>query len=211
MTQGAKRGLFSNEAGMGSTPHAHAQANVKDPHEQGVVAFIGVFVDTFVVVTMTALVVISAVYIQDGAINTEAYNFIAAAGLDKTNMAQYAFGTFFGAGFGNIFVAICLLFFAFSTILSWNLFAKINFIYLFGKKALPVFSVLAVAFVFMGSILSNDLVWELQDMFNQLMVLPNVIALIAMSGAVVTCAKAHEGKNAKLHQADAAANDVESK
>ena len=195
LTQGAKRGLFSNEAGMGSTPHAHALANVKDPHEQGVVAFVGVFVDTIIVVTMTALVVISAVYIQDGQINYDAYNFIAAAGIDKTNMAQFAFGTLFGSGFGNIFVAICLLFFAFSTILSWNLFAKINFIYLFGKKALPVFSVLAVVFVFMGSILSNDLVWELQDMFNQLMVLPNAIALIAMSGAVASCAKNHSGKN----------------
>ena len=207
MTQGAKRGLFSNEAGMGSTPHAHAQANVKDPHEQGVVAFIGVFVDTFVVVTMTALVVISAVYIQDGAINTQAYDFIAAAGLNKTNMAQYAFGTMFGSGFGNAFVAICLLFFAFSTILGWNLFSKINFVYLFGKKALPVFSVLAVFFVFLGSLLSNDLVWEMQDMFNQLMVLPNVIALIAMSGAVATCAKSHNGKKKALEpvQGDTAA------
>ena len=197
MTQGAKRGLFSNEAGMGSTPHAHALANVKDPHEQGVVAFIGVFVDTIIVVTMTALVVISAVYVQDGQINYDAYGLIAANGIDKTNMAQYAFGAMFGSGFGNIFVAICLLFFAFSTILSWNLFAKINFIYLFGKKALPVFSVLAVAFVFLGSILSNDLVWELQDMFNQLMVLPNAIALFAMSGAVVSCAKSHYGKKDK--------------
>ena len=209
MTQGAKRGLFSNEAGMGSTPHAHAQANVKDPHEQGVVAFIGVFVDTIIVVSMTALVVISAVYVQDGAINTDAYGLIGSLGLDKTNMAQYAFGTMFGSGFGNVFVAICLFFFAFSTILSWNLFAKINFVYLFGKKALPIFSILAIAFVFLGSILSNDLVWELQDMFNQLMVLPNVIALIAMSGAVVTCAKAHGGKKkaAELTDVDAAANE----
>ena len=209
MTQGAKRGLFSNEAGMGSTPHAHAQANVKDPHEQGVVAFIGVFVDTIIVVSMTALVVISAVYVQDGAINTDAYGLIGSLGLDKTNMAQYAFGTMFGSGFGNVFVAICLFFFAFSTILSWNLFAKINFVYLFGKKALPIFSILAIAFVFLGSILSNDLVWELQDMFNQLMVLPNVIALIAMSGAVVTCAKAHGGKKkaAELTDADAAASE----
>ena len=198
VTQGAKRGLFSNEAGMGSTPHAHAQANVKDPHEQGVMAFIGVFVDTIIVVSMTALVVISGVYIQDGAINYQAYDFIASAGLDKTNMAQYAFGTLFGGDFGttfgNIFVAICLLFFAFSTILGWNLFAKINFQYLFGKKALPIFSVLAVIFVFLGSLLSNDLVWELQDMFNQLMVLPNAIALFALSGTVVKCARSHSGK-----------------
>ena len=203
MTQGAKRGLFSNEAGMGSTPHAHALANVKDPHEQGVVAFIGVFVDTIIVVTMTALVVISAVYVQDGAVNYQAYDFIAAEGINKANMAQYAFGTLFGSGVGNIFVALCLLFFAFSTILSWNLFAKINFQYLFGKKAVPVFSVLAVVFVFLGSVLSNDLVWELQDMCNQLMVLPNAIALFALSGTVVKIAKAHNGKKqaAELEEA----------
>ena len=86
---------------------------------------------------------------------------------------------------GNVFVAICLLFFAFSTILSWNLFAKINVEYLFGKKAVPVFTVIALVFIFMGSLLSNDLVWELADMFNQLMVIPNAIALLALTSHVV--------------------------
>lgn len=184
LSQGAKRGLFSNEAGMGSTPHAHALANVKNPHEQGVVAIIAVFIDTFVVVTITALVVITTLYTGDGALAQGMYE-----GIDKTNMAQIAFGSLFGANGGNIFVAVCLLFFAFSTILSWNLFAKINVEYLFGKKALPVFSVLALVFIFLGSLLSNDLVWELADMFNQLMVLPNAIALIALGGAVSMCAK----------------------
>lgn len=187
ISQGAKRGLFSNEAGMGSTPHAHALAKVKNPHEQGVVAMIGVFVDTFVVVTMTALVVISVLYTGDGALAVDATG--AAAGIDKTNMAQVAFGTFFGTTFGNAFVAICLLFFAFSTILSWNLFAKLNVEYLFGKKAVPAFSVIALVFIFLGSLLSNELVWELADMFNQLMVLPNAIALFALSGTVAMCAK----------------------
>lgn len=194
MTQGAKRGLFSNEAGMGSTPHAHALADVADPHEQGVVAMIGVFVDTIVVVTMTALVVISTMYVGEGALATGDYAALTASTISKTNIAQLSFGQFFGAAGGNIFVAICLLFFAFSTILSWNLFAKINVEYLFGKKAVLAFSVLAVLFVFLGSVLQNDLVWELQDMFNQLMVLPNAIALFALSGAVVKCALAH-GKN----------------
>ena len=187
ISQGAKRGLFSNEAGMGSTPHAHALAKVKTPHEQGVVAMIGVFIDTIVVVSMTALVVISVLYTGDGALATDATGI--AAGLDKTNMAQVAFGQFFGTNFGNMFVAICLLFFAFSTILGWNLFAKINVEYLFGKKAVPVFSIIALGFIFLGSLLSNDLVWELADMFNQLMVIPNAIALFALSGAVAKCAK----------------------
>lgn len=184
LSQGAKRGLFSNEAGMGSTPHAHALANVNNPHEQGVVAIIAVFIDTFVVVSITALVTITVLYTGDGAIAQGCFD-----GIVKTNMAQIAFGSVFGESGGNIFVAICLLFFAFSTILSWNLFAKINVQYLFGKKAVPVFSVIALVFIFLGSILSNDLVWELADMFNQLMVLPNVIALIALGGAVSICAK----------------------
>ena len=185
ISQGVKRGLFSNEAGMGSTPHAHAMANVEKPHDQGVVAMIGLFIDTFVVLTMTALVVISTLYAGDGILAGG-----AAEGVNKANMAQLAFGSCFGSGFGSVFVAVCLMFFAFSTVLSWNFFGKVNFEYLFGKKAVPVYSVIAVAFIFLGSCLSNDLVWELTDLFNQLMVLPNVIALIALSSIVVKNAKA---------------------
>ena len=84
-----------------------------------------------------------------------------------------------------MFVAVCLFFFAFSTVLSWNMFGKINIIYLFGKKAAPVYSVIALVFIFLGTLMSNDLVWELTDMFNNLMVIPNAIALFALSGVVV--------------------------
>ena len=178
--KGVARGLFSNEAGMGSTPHAHAMANVEKPHDQGVVAMIGLFIDTFVVLTMTALVVISTLYAGDGILAGG-----SADGISKTNMAQKAFSMIMGDKVGALFVAICLLFFAFSTILSWNFFGKINVQYMFGKKAVPVYSVLALVFIFLGSLLSNDLVWELADMFNQLMVIPNVIALIALSALVV--------------------------
>ncbi len=184
ISQGAKRGLFSNEAGMGSTPHAHAMANVKTPHDQGVVAMIGVFIDTFVVLTVTALIVISTLYAGNGILAGG-----AAEGVDKTNMAQLAFGEIFGSTGGNIFVAICLFFFAFSTILSWNLFGKLNVQYLFGKKGVVVYSILAILFIFAGSVLSNDLLWELTDLFNQLMVIPNVLALIALSGIVIASAK----------------------
>lgn len=208
LSQGAKRGLFSNEAGMGSTPHAHAMANVKNPHDQGVVAIVAVFVDTFIVVTITALVTITTLYVGDGALAQGLYE-----GIDKTNMAQIAFGSLFGATGGNIFVAVCLLFFAFSTIISWNLFAKLNVEYLFGKKALPAFSVLALVFIFLGSLLSNDLVWELADMFNQLMVLPNAIALIALGGAVSMCAGS-KGSKCELKDGlnpELAANNAEEK
>ncbi len=191
ISQGAKRGLFSNEAGMGSTPHAHALADVKDPHEQGCTAMIGVFIDTFIVLTLTALVVISTLYAGGGAL-ADSLNYNADGGLiesvaklfGKTNLAQQAFGVVFGETFGNIFVAICLFFFAFSTILSWNLFGKINMEYLFGKKSLPIYLVIAVGFVFLGSIFQNDFVWEMTDFFNYLMVIPNVIALVALSAVV---------------------------
>lgn len=185
ISQGVKRGLFSNEAGMGSTPHAHALAEVESPHKQGVSAMIGVFIDTFVVLTMTALVVISVLYAGGGVLASG----VAPDGVSKANMAQLAFSGVFGEKAGSAFVAICLLFFAFSTIISWNYFGKINAVSLFGKKAVPLYMIIAVVFTFLGSCLSNDLVWELTDMFNQLMVIPNVPALIALSGLVAAAAK----------------------
>lgn len=185
ISQGAKRGLFSNEAGMGSTPHAHAQANVETPHEQGVTAMVGVFFDTFVVLTITALIVISTLYAGGGILADGS----VPEGVSKANMVAHAVSTIFngsdvGLQIGSIFVAICLTFFAFSTIISWNMFGKINFDYLFGKKASIVYSILAIVFIILGSFLKNDLVWELTDFFNYLMVFPNVLALFALSNLV---------------------------
>lgn len=186
ISQGAKRGLFSNEAGMGSTPHAHAQAHVDHPHDQAVVAMIGVFIDTFVVLTLNALVIISTLYTSDGPLHA---NGAAAEGwLTKTNLAQTAFGTVLGEGAGAIFVAVCLFFFAFSTILSWNMFGRINVIYLFGEKnatiSTKLYTILGLIFIFLGTLMSNDLVWELTDAFNYLMVLPNALALFALTKMV---------------------------
>ncbi len=183
VSQGAKRGLFSNEAGMGSTPHAHAQANVTDPHDQGVVAMVSVFIDTFVVLTLNALVIISTLYAGGGPL-AEGYVGQAAAQLNSANLAQTAFGSVLGAGAGSAFVAVCLFFFAFSTILGWNLFGKLNVIYLFGQKGATVYTVVALAFIFLGTVTSNELVWALTDMFNFLMVIPNALALFALSGMV---------------------------
>ena len=191
ISQGAKRGLFSNEAGMGSTPHAHAQANVKDPHEQGTVAMIGVFIDTFVVLTITALTVIITLYTKGGIL---ADGTIPEA-INKTNLAQTAFGSFFGETGGNMFIAVALFFFAFSTVLGWNMFGKINVEYLFGKTeksakiAKIVYTIISLIFIFLGTLASNDLVWELSDMFNQLMVIPNVIGLVACTGLVVSATR----------------------
>ncbi len=201
ISQGAKRGLFSNEAGMGSTPHAHAQANVAKPHDQGVVAMIGVFIDTFIVLTMTALVVITMLYSKDGGLLNglvgDAYISAtsgATAVVSKTSAMQLAVGSAFGTSFGNIFVAVCLLFFAYSTVIGWNFFGKINVQYLFknSKVATAIYSVIAIVFIFLGTLASNDLVWELTDFFNYLMVLPNVIALVALYKIVVKHSKSNK-------------------
>ena len=202
ISQGAKRGLFSNEAGMGSTPHAHAQANVAHAHDQGVVAMIGVFIDTFIVLTLNALVFICTLYTADGPLANGYFGDITAT-LGKTNLAQTAFGSVFGASLGAKFVAICLLFFAFSTILSWNLFGKINANYLFGRKnskrCSVIYTVIALVFIFLGTVSGSDFVWEVTDMFNNFIVLPNVIALFALTGMVVTSLnEVNKGKQLKV-------------
>ncbi len=203
ISQGAKRGLFSNEAGMGSTPHAHAQANVEKPHDQGVAAIIGVFIDTFIVLTMTALVVISCLFAGEGGLGSlgaEGYKSYMESGiLVKTNAMQTAFGqamsVFFGEKIGmtvgNIFVAVCLLFFAYSTVIGWNFFGKVNVQYIFknNKAAIVIYSIISIIFIFLGTLLSNDLVWELTDFFNYLMVIPNVLALIPLGALVAKAAK----------------------
>ena len=197
ISQGAKRGLFSNEAGMGSTPHAHAQANVAHPHDQGVVAMIGVFIDTFVVLTLNALVIISTLYTADGPLHALGAA-AASTTITKANLAQTAFGSVLGARFGAVFVAVCLFFFAFSTILSWNMFGKINAVYLFGRKnpkqAVRIYTVIALVFIFLGTTVSNDLVWELTDAFNYLMVIPNALALFALTKVVVSSVAEADGR-----------------
>ena len=166
---GVARGLFSNEAGMGSTPHAHAIAKVDDPTQQGLVAIVGVFIDTFIVLNVSALVIIAT-----GA------NLSGETGIAVT---QKAFETGFG-GFGLVFVAIALLFFAFSTIIGWYFFAEANIKYLFGEKGLTPYRIIVLAFIVLGTCLRVDLVWELADMFNGIMVIPNVIGLIGLSKLV---------------------------
>ena len=167
--KGVARGLFSNEAGMGSTPHAHAVAKVKHPAEQGFVAMIGVFIDTFVILNLTALVIITT-----GSRTT---------GLTGAQLSQYAFSTLYGK-FGEIFIAICMLFFAFSTIIGWYFFGEANIRYLFGAKAVKIYSIIVCICVALGSLQEVELVWNMADCFNSMMVIPNAIALVALSGLV---------------------------
>ncbi len=184
VSQGAKRGLFSNEAGMGSTPHAHAATNVKSAHTQGVAAMMGVFIDTFVVLTMTAIAVVSAMYAGGGPLSQNALP-ISSLGIDKNNMMQICVGsTLSNAYFGNIFVAVCLFLFAFSSIICWNYFGKINAVYLMGKRIVPFYMLASALSVFLGSVMSSDFVWHLADLFANLMVIPNVLSLFVLSKAV---------------------------
>lgn len=169
LTKGVARGLFSNEAGMGSTPHAHAVAKVNHPVEQGFVAMIGVFIDTFVILNLTALVIIMTHSIPTGETGAA--------------LSQYAFSTLYGKG-GDVFIAICMFFFAFSTILGWYFFGQANIKYLFGSKAVKVYSIIVAVCVFLGSLAEVELVWTMQDTFNSLMVIPNILALFALSGVI---------------------------
>ncbi len=171
---GVARGLFSNEAGMGSTPHAHAIAKLKYPAEQGLTAIVGVFIDTFFVLNMTAFVILVTGVI-DG----------STSGITLTQNA-------FTAGLGSMglpFVAICLFFFAFSTVIAWYFFGEQNIKYLFGAKGLTPYRLIVVGFVFLGSALKLELVWELADFFNGIMVFPNLIALIGLSKVVAESLK----------------------
>lgn len=176
---GVARGLFSNEAGMGSTPHAHARAKVDNPHQQGLAAMISVFIDTFIILNLTVFSILTTGVLDSGK--------------EGTALTQAAFTAGFGS-FGDIFVAICLLFFAFSTILGWHFFGEVNIKYLFGEKAAKIYSILVIGFVIVGSTLKVQLVWSLSDFFNGLMVIPNAIALLALSGVVAKICKQYSKK-----------------
>lgn len=179
MSRGVSRGLFSNEAGMGSTPHAHAVAKVKHPAEQGFVAMMGVFIDTFVILTLTALVIITTRSVTpDGS-------------LTGTSLTQAGFSAVFGH-YGTVFIAICMLFFAFSTIIGWYFFGQANIKYLFGAKAVKIYTVLVCLCIVAGSAMKVQLVWDMADCFNSMMVIPNIIGLLALTKIVKKVSKDYE-------------------
>lgn len=163
---GVARGLFSNEAGMGSTPNSHAVANVKHPVEQGSVAMVGVIISTGIVCTATALVVLL----------TKANT----TGLKAAEVTQEAFRLAYG-DLGAKFLAITLMFFGFTTIIGWYYFGETNIKYLFNStKVIKVYQILVLLFIFLGSMIGADLVWELADFFNGLMIIPNIIGLFIL-------------------------------
>ncbi len=162
---GVARGLFSNEAGMGSTPHAHATADVKHPVQQGMAAFVGVFIDTILVCTATALIIL----LTDANLSGE----------QGAAVTQFAFNKAF-PGFGSQLLAVCLTFFAFTTIIGWYYFGESNIRFLFRGRHLGIYRALVLLAIVLGTLGKVDLVWSLSDMFNGFMVIPNLIALFLL-------------------------------
>lgn len=177
VTWGMKRGVFSNEAGLGSSVMVHSSSNVKEPVMQGMWGIFEVFADTIVVCTLTALVILTSglVDLNTGAMLTETV---------KTAMVSEAFRATFGS-LGSYFIAIAVLLFAFSTVLGWSHYGSKAFEYLFGAKATVGYKVVFVVFIVMGATMDLDLAWDLSDTFNGLMAIPNLIGVIALSGVVV--------------------------
>ena len=178
ITQGCKRGVFSNEAGLGSSVMVHSNSNVVEPIKQGLWGIFEVFADTFVVCTMTAVVVLSS-----GAIDLS--TGLAAEGVDDATLVATAFGNVFGR-FGQWFVAIAMLLFAFTTVLGWSHYGSKAVEYLFGIKGTKIYRVIFVLMVVSGSLMTSSLEWDISDTFNGLMMIPNLIGVISLSPVVVS-------------------------
>ena len=176
---GVARGIFSNEAGLGSAPIAHASAQNQDPVRQGLVAMLGTFIDTIIICTMTGLVIISSGAWTSG-----------ESGAALTSMA------FSSAlpSVGNYLVAIALALFAFTTIIGWSLYGERCVTYLFGVKAVLPYRILWVLAIPVGAGMSLDLVWLVADTLNAMMALPNLIALLALSPVVFRLTRAYFGE-----------------
>lgn len=176
VTWGFKRGVFSNEAGLGSSVMVHSASNVKEPVRQGMWGIFEVFADTIVVCTITALVILTSglVDLSTGAMNTTA---------EKTVLVSEAFSTTFGS-FGGVFIAIAILLFAFSTILGWSYYGTKAWEYLFGTKSTIIYKIIFVIIIAGGTLLNSSLAWDISDTFNGMMMIPNLIGVITLSGTV---------------------------
>ena len=189
MTQGFKRGVFSNEAGLGSSVLVHSSSNVKEPVKQGMWGVFEVFFDTFVVCSMTAVVVLSTGYID---LTTGA----PVAGANGDTLVSQAFGQYFGAP-GTWFVAIAMLFFAFTTVLGWSQYGSKAVEYLFGTKGVKVYRFIFVAMIVSGAVMEGGLAWDLSDTFNGLMMIPNLIGVIALFPLVLKITKNYVDRKIK--------------
>ena len=177
ITQGCKRGVFSNEAGLGSSVMVHSNSNVKEPVKQGIWGIFEVFADTFIVCTMTAIVVLSSGYI-----NLE--TGLANEGIEDATLVQQAFANVFGEP-GKWFVALAVLLFAFTTVLGWSHYGSKAVEYLFGTTGAKIYRVIFVLMIVSGALMTSSIAWDISDTFNGLMMIPNLIGVVALSPVVV--------------------------
>ena len=183
MTSGFKRGVFSNEAGLGSSVMVHSNSNVKEPVKQGMWGIFEVFADTMVVCTMTALVVLTS-----GAYNLATGDILA--GYTDATLVAGAFNQVFSwGGIGGKFIAVAMFLFAFTTVLGWSHYGSKAWEYLFGSKSVVVFKIIHICTIMMGAVMTSSLAWDISDTFNGMMMFPNLIAVVALSPLVVKITK----------------------
>ena len=189
--QGFKRGVFSNEAGLGSSVMVHSNSNVKEPVKQGMWGIFEVFADTMIVCTMTALVVLTS-----GVFNAK--TGAVAEGLNDATLVGGAFNTVFSWGnIGQKFIAIAMFLFAFTTVLGWSHYGSKAWEYLFGAKTTIIFKIIHVCTVIFGAVLTSSLAWDISDTFNGLMMLPNLIGVVVLIPLVVKITKNYVDRNIK--------------
>ena len=196
MTQGFKRGVFSNEAGLGSSVMVHSNSSVKEPVQQGMWGIFEVFAETMIVCTMTALVVLTS-----GAYNLETGAILE--GYTDATLVGGAFNTVFAWGnIGSRFVAIAMFLFAFTTILGWSHYGAKAWEYLFGAKSAPIFKVIHLVTILLGAVMTSSLAWDISDTFNGLMMFPNLIGVVVLSPLVVKITKNYIARNIKKEKVE---------
>ena len=187
-----KRGVFSNEAGLGSSVMVHSNSNTHEPVKQGMWGIFEVFADTIIVCTLTAFAVLSSglINLETGKLVSETFTTQAGATitLSKANLVSAVFNQQFGI-VGSSFIAISIMLFAFSTVLGWSHYGTKSCEYLFGEKRTIPYRVIFVLLVFGGAVMGDNLAWDLADTFNGLMMIPNLIGVIALSGTVMKITK----------------------
>ena len=189
VTQGFKKGVFSNEAGLGSSVMVHSSSNVKEPVVQGMWGIFEVFFDTFVVCTMTAIVVLSSGYI-------DLETGLAVDGVNDATLVAQAFGNVFGKA-GEIFVALAVLLFAFTTVLGWSQYGTRAVEYLFGEKSVKIYQVVFVLMIITGAVMTSSLAWDISDTFNGLMMMPNLVGVLVLCPLVMKITKNYVDRNIK--------------
>ncbi len=184
VTQGFKRGVFSNEAGLGSSVMVHSNSNIKEPVKQGMWGIFEVFADTMIVCTMTALVILTAGGLDGGVFNVLTGEI--AEGYTDATLVGGAFNSVFSWGnLGEKFIAIAMFLFAFTTVLGWSHYGSKAWEYLFGSRTTYIFRIIHVCTVIFGAVLTSSLAWDISDTFNGLMMIPNLIGVIVLSPLVV--------------------------